>query len=76
MGPLEQIINSLEHEPNEWVQTDYTLDNKNGVSLWTANIPFLNTRIYNPARKLGFIGKIRLQLAINKWHKKPLILDT
>jgi hypothetical protein len=74
--PLQQVILSLSTEPELWTQNDHTLDHKNGTGLWTSNIPYLNTGIYKPYRKIGLIGGIRLQIAINKWHKLPLIMNT
>ena len=74
MTPLQQIINSLETEPELWTQGHFTLDHKYGFSIWTANIPYLDIGIYKPSRKIGFIDKIRLQIAVNRWHKKPLIM--
>ena len=74
MTPLDQVINSLRDEPEKWVQTDYTLNHKEkGVQIWTANIPYIFVEIYRPERKIGIIGKIKLQLAVNRWHKQPLV---
>lgn len=72
MTPVQQAILSLDTEPNQWTQGDYTLSHKNGVSIWTANVPYLNIEIYRPKRKTGFIDRIRLQIAVNRWHRRPL----
>ena len=76
MKPLEQVILSLKTEPELWTQGNYTLKHQNGIELWTANIPYLDTGIYRPYRKIGFIGRIRLQIAINGWHRQPIKLKT
>ena len=76
MKPVEQIINSLDTEPEKWSQGDYTLrHNEKGVEIWTSNMPYVNVGIYQPKRKVGFFDKIRLQLAVNRWHNKPLFID-
>lgn len=75
MTPLKQVTLSLKTEPEMWTQGENTIDHKNGVRLWTANIPYLCSEIYDLKRKIGFIGRIRLQIAINRWHKQPLVFD-
>lgn len=75
MKPVNQIISSLETEPEKWRQTEYTLDHENGTEIWTSNLPYLNIGIYRPRRKIGFIDKIRLQLAVNKWHRQPIQIN-
>jgi hypothetical protein len=75
MKPVDQIISSLRAEPELWKQGAHTLSHKNGTEVWTANLPYLDVGIYNPSRRLGLFDKIRLQLAINTWHKEPLILE-
>ncbi len=68
---LEQVIKLLEEDVGGWVQGNYTLNNKEaGIRIWTANMPYLNCNIHEPKRHIGFIGGIRLQLAVNKWHRE------
>lgn len=76
MKLVDQVIFLLESEPQEWIQGDYTLKNsKREIEIWTSNVPFFNTEIYRPIRKISLINKIKLQLAVYRWHKRPLILD-
>ena len=76
MKPVDQVIASLEHEPEKWTQDDYTLAHENGTEIWTANAPFLNIDIYRPRRKISLIDKFRLQMAVYRWHRKPLQVDS
>jgi len=76
MTPVQQIIRSLESEPGKWEQTDFTLRHKeHNIEIWTRNLPYFNIGIYQPKRNIGFFEKVRLQLALNKWNKTPLIVD-
>lgn len=75
MTPTGQVINLLKTEPENWVQESCTLDHKSGIRIWTASFPYLNCGLYKPKRKTSFIDRIRLQIAVNKWHKLPLILN-
>lgn len=75
MTPVQQIIESLEQEPEQWFQDQFTLNHKNGVEIWTANIPYLSIGIYQPKRKINLIEKIQLQRAVNRWNKAPLIVS-
>lgn len=73
MKPVLEIINSLEKDSEHWVQMDHTLVNSDrGWQIWTANVPYFDIGIYRPKRKIGFFDKIRLQRAVNRWHKNPL----
>lgn len=70
MPPVDQIIKSLNDSKQEWRQDNCTLTHiETNVQIWTENIPYLNCYIYSPKIKLGFIDKIRLQLAVNRWYK-------
>lgn len=73
MKSIDQVISLLEKDPENWKQGEFSLDHSSGIRVWTANIPYLNIGIYHPKRKTGFIDGIRLQLAVNKWHKSAPI---
>jgi hypothetical protein len=74
MTLVDQVINLLADDPGGWTQGELTLGHKDGIEIWTSNIPYLNIGIYKPSRNIGFIDGIRLQLAVNRWHKQPLTL--
>ena len=58
---LEELIKSLNTEPEKWVFGEYTAVNKDwGISLWIANIPILNLGVYKPTEvsfSLLWLGK-------------------
>lgn len=66
---LNEIIISLKNDPHLWVKRQYTIMHRNRTELWNSNIPFINAHIYKPRKSLSILGKIKLQLAINKWLK-------
>ena len=73
MTAVGEIIKLLEEEKDMWVQGEHTLSHKERkIEIWTSNLPYLDCGIYRPIRKTKPIEKIRLQLAINRWHKLPL----
>jgi hypothetical protein len=72
---VDQIINSLSMEPEKWVQCDFTMKHReNGVSIWTSNLPIFDTGIRRPERRIGFYDKIRLYLAVRKWHRSSPVI--
>ena len=72
---LDELIKSLNTEPEKWVFGQYTADNKDwGITLWTANIPILSIGIHKPTEvSFSLIGKIRLYRAINKCRAESLL---
>ena len=72
---LNQVIELLKSEPENWKQDDYTLEHDDGISIWTGNVPYFNCGIYIPMRKVGFFDRIRLQVAVNRWHKSCGVLN-
>jgi len=65
---FEGIIKSLEIEPQNWVQTEHTLMNKNTrLEIWTANWQPFNLDIFRPQKiKIPFMWKLRIWKAIKK----------
>jgi len=75
MRPTDEAIALLKNDPTGWIQENCTLyHRKQGIRIWTANLPYFNVGIYEPGRKISFIEKIRLQNAVNEWHKTASIV--
>lgn len=74
LTPAQQVIASLDAEPECWRQTEYTLRHENGVGIWTANgPPFLS--IHEPdKRRFSLIEKLRVWAAIRRWSRSPIIV--
>lgn len=76
---LDQIISSLDNEPDKWEESSNRIEkktteryptNERRLEIWIDGAPFFikicKPVVYNP----GFIGKIRLWLAINRWKRR------
>lgn len=72
---LEELIKSLNTEPEKWVFGERTAVNKDwGISLWIANIPILNIGIYTPTEiRFSLLSKIRLYIAMNQCRAASLL---
>ena len=71
MSPVDQVIKSLNDNPDEWYQCDHTIRRNKSpfIAIWTSNMPYLDCALYEPKIKTGLIDRIRLQIAVNKWSK-------
>lgn len=74
MKPVDQIINLLKNDPENWRTCWVTINHKSGISIWTNTV--ILPEIYNPKRKISILDKIRLKLAINRWYRRPLTIET
>lgn len=72
---LEELIKSLNTEPEKWVFSEHTADNKDwGIRLWIANVPILNLGVYQTIEvSFSLIGKIRLYRAMNQCRAASLL---
>lgn len=69
---IEKIIAMLKDPKVEWGITDYTVC-LGDLSIWTANVPGLNTNIHTPcALSLGIIDKFRLYKATQEAKKNAI----
>lgn len=69
---VDQIIYSLENEPQAWRTGNCTLIHNKGIELWIANVPFFDLGIYSPKRSITWREKWALWKAVKKWNKSPL----
>jgi hypothetical protein len=74
MTIVDQIITSLQEEPEKWKRGDYTLKHTNGVRVWVAN-GFWFLQPHRPERKTTFPEKCRLWWAIRRWDKSPITIN-
>jgi hypothetical protein len=69
----KSIVDSLLTEPSQWRQYDYVIRHKNGMAIWTANIPFLNLSIYEPFEmSLTWSDKWAVYRAVRKHNELAL----
>jgi len=74
MELINDIIASIDNEPNRWKWSGYTFDRDDGLSIWKANLPILDVEIYAPFQMpLPFLAKFRIWRAMRR-HKKALSL--
>ena len=76
LSPTSFVIKSINENPESWQQTECTFNylGEQNIQIWTANMPIFNTGFYLPKRKISFIDKIKLYMAIRSWHKSVPIL--
>ena len=72
---LEELIKSLNNEPNNWVFREHTADNKHwGIRLWISNIPILDLYVYKPTEvSFSLLGKIHLYRAMNQCRAASIL---
>ena len=72
---VDQVMKLLETDPSGWSQTDVTLmHRKTGIAIWTYR-SWIGCHIRHPPRRASFIDRIRLLLAVNRWHKNAPVLE-
>jgi len=73
---LEELIKSLNTEPEKWVFGEYTAHNEDwGITLWIANRPILDLYVYWPTKiTFSLSGKIKLYRAMDQCRAESLIL--
>ena len=75
MKLINDIIASIDNEPNRWKWSRYTFDRDDGLSIWRVNMPILNVEIYSPFQvSLPLSAKFRIWRAMRR-HKKALSLE-
>lgn len=67
--PAEQVIHSLDSEPEKWARDDCFMTHDNGLRLCTITL-FIETKY--PERKFNLFEKMRIRAAINRWNKTPI----
>jgi hypothetical protein len=72
---LEELIKSLNTEPEKWVFGEHTADNEDwGIRLWIANIPILDLGVYKPTKvSFSLLSRIRLYRAMNQCRAATLL---
>ena len=70
------IYNSIVQHPEDWVQEEYIFKNKKtDISIWTANIPFIDFSVYKPENvSWSWHDKFMIYLAVQK-HGANLIIQ-
>ena len=64
---MNEIINSIYSNPEDWHMGAYQFVHKDGIMIW-ANLGFLGLELNN-ALKISFMERIRLWRAIRWWGK-------
>lgn len=72
---LEELIKSLNTEPEKWVFGRHTADNEDwGIRLWITNIPILDLRVHAPTKvSFSLLGKIKLYRAMKQCRALTLL---
>ncbi len=73
---LEQLIDLLDNDANSWSEGSYTLDHKNGYSIWIGSY-VSNLNLYRPYKSdFGRRERSKLARAIKRWRNRPLPTST
>jgi hypothetical protein len=72
---LEELIKSLNTEPENWVFGRHTADNKEwGIRLWISNVPILDLHVYEPTKvSFSLLDKIKLYRAMNQCRAASIL---
>lgn len=67
---FDKLYKSLLTEPENWSQTEYTLDhNRNGIRIWTGNVPLFHLSLYMPFHaSFTLFQKIKLYKVIKQMN--------
>lgn len=70
---VRDIVQSLEHEGDDWQESRYEISHTSGLSIWTANgVTFIS--IEEPHKQsFGLIGKLLIWKAIKRWRARQTI---
>lgn len=64
----DEIVASLEHEAGRWKFALCTLEREDGLQIWRASFPILDTQIWSPQKiELNFADKVKIYLAMRRW---------
>ena len=72
MKLIDQIIDSLRNEPDQWKQGEFRLKHPNSIEIWIANGPFFYHLMCPEYRNFNLADKWRLHRAIKKWRRLPI----
>lgn len=75
MELINDIIASIDNEPNRWKWSGHTFDRDDGLKIWRVNMPILDIELYAPFQmSLPLSAKFRIWRAMCR-HKNMLSLD-